>query len=560
MIDPKLLLARWNTLDAARSTVKSLVQEVMEYCLPRRATVMVQRTEGQNLHKDLTDSTAEMSTERGASGLYGAMCPSDRAWFMLTPPIEYGRLAGEFGRDMLGVSETMRDHVSRSNYAEAAYEGFLDLMTAGVASVEVNRGLDSLFEYTAYPFEQVTFEEGSRGRVDAVYRRFGWSARQIVQEFGAGEAAVGKTIWDAYSDNDGRDREKIFEVLHAAVPRNDYAGGRLDARNMPVASVWVAVMDAKVLRESGWPQLRYLVCRWVKAAGEKHGRSPAMTCLPDIKMVNQIERAIIEGAEQVVRPPILNPDGAGLISNSRDANGKPVILFRPGSILNYRVNFVAPSVKPEPFSTGARVDFGLEYAESKRRIIRAAMFNDLFMVLMDQTHAKTATEVRAILHDQMRLLGPQFGRMKVEFFDALIRINLSIMSEAPHLLGGIPLDLLNLANIRYTSTLALAMEYAEMTAMQDAMVFLSPFAEIDPTVWDNFSFDEISRGIAEKMALPPRWLKPRDEVRALREARMQVQAQQMQQAMAMQQAEQMARVTQKPEPGSPAEAVMRGVA
>jgi len=560
MVESNLLLSRWNTLDAARSTTKTLVQEVMDYCLPRRAAVIVQRTEGQNLHKDLTDSTAEISAERGASGLYGAMCPSDRAWFMLTPPIEYGRLAGEFGRDMLGVSEAMRDHVSRSNYAEAAYEGFLDLMTAGLCTVETNRGVDSLFEYTAYPFEQVTFEENSRGRVDAVYRRFGWSARQIVQEFGRGEAAVGKSIWDAYSANDGRDREKLFEVVHAAIPRQEYPGGRLDALNMPVASVWIAVTDRVVLRESGWPQLRYLVCRWVKASGEKHGRSPAMTCLPDIKMINRMEDSIIEGAEQVVRPTILNPDGAALISNSRDASGKPIVIFRPGSILNYRLNAIAPGVKPEPFATGARVDFGQEYAESKRRIIRAAMFNDLFMVLMDQTHAKTATEVRAILHDQMRLLGPQFGRMKVEFFDALIRINLSIMSEVPQLLGGIPLELLNLANIRYTSTLALAMEYAEMTAMQDAMVFLSPFAEIDPTVWDNFSFDEISRGIAEKMALPPRWLKPRDEVRALREARMQVQAQQMQQAMAMQQAEQMARVTQKPEPGSPAEAVMRGAA
>lgn len=556
MIDPALLLARWDSLDAERSAVKTLVREVMDYCLPRRGAALSGRTEGQDLHRGLTDSTAEISAERGASGLYGSMCPSDRAWFLLTPPIEYGRLSGEFGRQMLGVSEAMRDHVARSNYAEAAYEAFLDLMTAGTCTVQVNRGLDSLFEFTAYPFEEVVFEEDTRRRVDAVYRRSRWTARQIVQEFGADQSRVGKAIWDAYHSAGGAGRDKPFEILHAAVPRGEYPGGWRDVRNMPVASVWISPTDKVVLRESGWPQMRYLVCRWSKASGEKYGRSPAMTCLPDIKMVNQIEASIIDGAEQVVRPPILNPDGASLVSNTRDAAGKPIIVFRPGSILNYRVNAMAPGLRPEPFHTGARVDFGSEYAESKRRIIRAAMFNDLFMVLMDQTHAKTATEVRAILHDQMRLLGPQFGRMKVEFFDALIRINLSIMSETPQLLGGIPLELLNLANIRYTSTLALAMEYAEMTAMQDAMLFLSPFAEIDPTVWDNFSFDEISRGIAEKMALPPRWLKPQSEVRALREARMQYQAQQMQQAMAMQQAQQMARQTRRPEPGSPAERLM----
>jgi hypothetical protein len=553
-MDASEIIATYNRWDADRANHKALVQQVMEYGLPQRATVTVTRTPGEDLHRELFDSTAETAVGRGASGLYGAMCPSDRAWFLLTPPIEFGRLAGEFGRSMLGVSEQMRDQMARSNFAEAAYKAFLDLMTAGRCVMEPARGRRSVLRYTTYPYEQCVFSVDGEDRPDAVLRRFSWTTRQLVAEFGRGEAAVGKAISDAYEQEGGRGRDKKFEVIHAAVPRSEFTPGRWDVRDMPLASTWVAVQDKHVLRESGWPQLRYLVCRWMVASGEQEGRAPLMTCLPDVKMVNKIEEAVIVGAEGLVRPSILAP-AQSLVANGVDGAGKPAVVVKPGSIIWYRPNAAHPGLKPEPFNTGARPDLGIEYADSKRQIIRAACFNDLFMVLLDQDRQKTATEVRAILHDQMRLLGPQFGQMKVELFDALIRVNLAIFAEVPELLGGLPLGLLNLANIRYTSTLALAMEYAEMMAMQDAMIFLSPFAEIAPEIWDNFSFDEISRGIAEKMALPPRWLKPRDEVRAIREKRMQYQAAQLQQQMAFQQAAEFGKLTKRPEPGSPAAAL-----
>jgi hypothetical protein len=451
----------------------------------------------------------------------------------------------------MAIGETNRNEIGRSNFAEAAWEGFLDLVTAGLETLEPSRGSQSLYEFTAHPFEQIVFQENRRGRVDSVARKFTWTARQIVQEFGEGEGRVGKTVWDAYNEEGGRGRDKTFEIVHAATPRSEFKTGRRDVLNMPIASQWASVADKIMLRQGGWPQLRYLVCRFAKASGEKHGRSPAMTCLPDMKMVNEIEKCVIIGAEQVVRPPILVPDSSFLGTQT----------LTPGKLMNYRVNPINAMVKPEPFLTGARVDFGTEYADSKRKIIVQALYNDLFLILSDEKYKqKTATEVREILAEKLNFLGPNFGRLKVELFDPMVRILLSILGEVPAYLRGVPMGLLSLANIRYTSTLALAMEYAELTSMQDALMFLSPFAEIDPTIWDNFSFDEISRGIAEKMALPIRWLKPRDEVRALREARMQYQAAQMQMQMAMQQAQVAGKSTKRPEAGSVAEQMMQEAA
>lgn len=555
MTTPAELIARWNARDNDRSAVKTLVQQVTEYCLPGRATVTSRRTEGEDLARELFDSTAESANQRFATGMYNFMWSPARRNFMLKPPVEDGPAAGDVSRPLMAISEKIQDEMGASNFEEAFFEVAQDWGAAGVANLEVGRGLQELYEFTAYPFEQYVFEESSRGRVDTVIRRCGMTARQIVQEFGQGEAAVGKAVWSAYTQDGGAGRDKVFDIVHGAIPRTEFTPGRRDVVNMPIESLWVGVTDKVELRRSGWPELRYLVSRFGKASGEKHGRSPGKLCLPDMKLVNQIEKNVIEGVEQVVRPTILNPDGASLIPNRVDGKGKPIIVFRPGSILNYRLNTMAPNVEPHPFQSGARVDLGVEYAESKRDIIKRAFYNDLFLILSDDKR-RTATEVRSILAEKLSMLGPAFGRIKVEMFDPMIRILLSVLAERPAMLQGIPLGYLKLSNIRYISTLAIAMQYAELSLIEDAMLFLSPLGELDPTVFDNLSFDEICRGFLEKMAWPVRWLKSRDEVRALREARMQYQAAQMQQQMSLQQIQLAGRATKRAEPGSPAAALM----
>jgi hypothetical protein len=537
-MSPAEINAMWQSLDSERSTVKSLVQQVYDYCLPRRGNVLTKRMEGQDVHNTLYDSTGETAAERFATGMYNFMWNPSRTNFMLLPPIEGSGIGEDISHQLLGLTELIKDEMSASNFEEAFFEDALDTATAGTATLEPGRGDKTLFEFTCHPFEQIVFSEDQQGRVGSVLRQFEWTAEQMVEEFGLGR--VPPRVVDAYKTASGK--QQSFPVTHAAVPRRHYPGGPADVENMPIASTWIS--GEHVLRRSGWPEQRYLVSRFTKAAGEKYGRSCGMTALPDMKMVNKIEETIIAGAEMVVRPPILVPDGSFIGDVSLD----------PASLLYYRVNPVNPLVKPEAFQSGARVDFGHEYAESKRDIIKRVFYNDLFLILGDEKR-RTATEVRSIMAEKMSMLGPSFGRMKVELFDPMIRVLMSIASEVPEYLHGIPLGYLRLANIRYISTLAIAMQYAELSLVEDALIFLSPLGELDPTIFDNLSFDEITRGFLEKMAWPVKWLKARDEVRALREARAERQAQQMMQMQAMQQMQLMGG-PKRPEEGSPARALM----
>jgi len=542
-MEPAEIVATWERWDAERSAVKHHVQEIYEYCLPRRATVTRRRPEGEPLHEELYDSTAERAAERFATGLYNFMWNPARANFMLLPPIEHTPSAADAARPLLAVSDRINEEVGRSNFDEAFYEVALDLGTAGSATLEAGPGERSLYEFTPHPFEAVVFAQDRRGRVDTVLRKFAWPAREIVAEFG--ESACPASIRAAYHSDRLSERDKAFEIVHATVPRTRYGLGARDVRNLPVTSDWVSVTDKHLLRASGWPELRYLVCRLTKGTGEKHGRSCGSTALPDIKMVNRIEETIICAGEQVVRPQILAPDNSFL----------GTVRLGPGDLLWYRVNTFDPSVKPEPFNSGARVDWGVEYAETKRVIIKQAFYNDLFLILSDDKR-RTATEVRSLLAEKLAMLGPNFGRMKVELFDPLIRILLSILGEVPFYLQGLPLAYLRLAQVRYISTLAIAMQYAELGLIQDALLFLSPLAEIQPDVFDHISFDELVRGFLQKMAWPAKWLKSVDEVRALREARSRFQAQQLAVELAREQQGVALPQTRRAEAGSPASAWM----
>ncbi len=532
------IVTLWNDWDGERSTIKNLVQEAYHYCLPRRATVTTRRQEGVDVHSDLCDSTAERANERFATGLYNFMWNPARTNFMLLPPMEVG--FEDTSKPLLAVTERLKNEMGASNFEEAFYELALDWGAAGLATLEPSRGLTSLFEFTAHPFEQVVFAEDRRGRVDTVLRKFRWTARQIVQEFGSG---VPREIREAASKPTSQ--EKSFDIVHAALPRTQYTTGRRDVLNMPVASVWVEAATKTILRTSGWPEMRYLVSRFTKGSGEKHGRSPAMTALPDIKMVNRIEKTTIVGAESVVYPPILVPDGSFLAT----------VKLKPGSLLWYRVNALNPTVKPEPFTTGARVDFGVEYAESKRTIIKGAFLNDLFLILSDEKR-RTATEVRSILAEKLAMLGPAFGRTKVELFDPMVGVMISILSEVPSYLAGLPLELLRLARIRYISTLAIAMQYAELSLIEDAMLFLHPLGELDPTIFDHFSFDEIVRGFLQKMAWPSNWLRDRDAVAAMRARRIEHEQADLQRRQALEELQILGRVDRRPELGSPAQQLL----
>ncbi|NDI23481.1 MAG: phage head-tail adapter protein, partial [Betaproteobacteria bacterium] len=174
--------------------------------------------------------------------------------------------------------------------------------------------------------------------------------------------------------------EQKFEFIHCVSPRDDVAYGRKDYRGMPYQSVYISMMDRKVVSEGGYRTMPYAVGRYVTGPKEIYGRSPAMTVLPDIKMLNEMSKTVMRAAHKIVDPPLLLQEDGALSAFD----------LRPGALNYGGVNDQGQQLV-HPLQTGARVDIGLDMMEQRRKMINDAFLVTLFQILVDAPQM-TATE------------------------------------------------------------------------------------------------------------------------------------------------------------------------
>src|SRR5690606_134136 len=195
------------------------------------------------------------------------------------------------------------------------------------------------------PMKQLYFAENEFGDVDLVHRDWHWTARQAYQKWGD---KLPKHIVDAAKQRP----MDMFRFLHVVKPRTDIDVSRRDYRGMPYVSYYIAYSTRDLIEEGGYRAFPYAIGRYDLNAGEVYGRSPCMTILPGVKMLNAMKRTTIQAANLSVLPPLLAAkDGIldavritpGAVNRGGvDDNGRPLIV---------------------PMNMGARLDIGIEMAD-----------------------------------------------------------------------------------------------------------------------------------------------------------------------------------------------------
>jgi hypothetical protein len=287
---------------------------------------------------------------------------------------------------------------------------------------------------------------------------------------------------------------------------------------MPFESVYLEYKNANELSVSGFQEFPFVVPRYLKASHEVYGRSPAMTALPDVKMLNEMSKTTIKAAQKQVDPPLLVPDDGFLL---------PVRTV-PGGLNFYRSG---TRDRIEPLNIGANNPLGLNMEEQRRTAIRNVFYVDQLM--LQQGPQMTATEVIQRNEEKMRLLGPVLGRLQSELLKPLIdrAFNILLRREqfppAPEFLSGQDIE------IEYVSPLAKAQKSTELSSITRAIEILGSLANVAP-VFDYVNFDALTKHVAELVGMPQKLLKLQSQVNAEREAAAQA-AEQQQQMAQMQQ-------------------------
>ncbi len=447
-----------------------LRQEAGLYSWPeaKDQTRNARQSEGQLNTVNLYDSTALMAAYTETSGIFSYVMPAGAFWFGFTaqdPDINDDPNMREW---MSTASSLTHKEMWRSNFQREMFKTIRSMIVFGTGVISVEMvGKDLIFQSHHIGF--MAFNDNNRGEIDTVYRQIFYDTRQAVQEFGIDN--VGKSVRKAFNAKKMSDK---FEFVHIAAPNKDFDSDKTGSKSKRVKSVYISIEDKKVVKESGFDELPYLVARFSLVPGEIMGRGPAMELLPEIKMLNRMNKTFIEASEKAVNPPLIMEDD-GVI-------GPPVT--SPNGIIYVRAG--APF--PQPLQTGTNVALNAEIIREQRILVKEGFFNNRFQSLTDHRNM-TAFEASIRKEDDLTIISPAITSLQKETLDPMLSRVLNLLIKAKRIKEPpVTFDF----DIAYQGRLSLAMASVQSNAMIATLSQWAPYAEVSP-VFENVDWDKSFR-------------------------------------------------------------------
>jgi hypothetical protein len=507
------IIRRQEHLSNQRVLFDSHWREIAERLLTRENHFRVTRTPGDKRTELVFDSTATLALERFAAAMESMLTPRTQRWHKLRiedPDLKDDPEVKDYLDEVTQTLFAVR-YAPRANFASQAHEAYMSLGAFGTSAMFIDDLVGRGIRYRAINMSEVFIAENYQGRIDTVYRKFSMTVRQAAQRFG--EQVLSERQKAALE----KQPDLMFDFIHAVAPREDMDIYRADYRGMPFASCYVNLEGRTIASEGGYQTMPYAIGRYVTSPREVYGRSPAMTVLADIKMLNEMSKTTIRAAHKAVDPPLLLQDDGALQAFD----------LRPGA-LNYGGVDEQGRQLVHPLQSAARIDISLEMMDQRRRVINDAFLVTLFQILVESPQM-TATEAMLRAQEKGALLAPTMGRQQSEFLGPCIERELDILARAG-VLPPMPPQLADaggLVEVEYQSPLNRAQRADEGVAILRTLESLTPLAQIDPSVMMVFDPDATARELAEINGVPQKVLRTKDQVAAM-------QAQQAEAAQAQQ--------------------------
>jgi len=479
-ITPENVIERYRHAKERRSVWESHWQECYDYALPQRDGIIRQAQPGEKKTDKLFDGTAPDAVDQLAASLLAQMTPPWARWVGFVPgPDATDEERGLLSEQLEHATQTLKSHFDRSNFAVEMHQCYLDLVTAGTASLlfeEAAPGEPSAFRFSAVPLSQVVFEENAFGRLDTTYRRSELTPSQIKGRFP--EAALPDAIL-ARSDKDPDHR---IAVIEAVIPDGNGDGHGFAylavAETAPLSSG-----EPVVLAQGRFAVSPFINFRWLKAPGEIYGRSPVMKTLPDIKTANKVVELVLKNASIAVTG-IWQADDDGVLNPA-------TIKLTPGTVIPKAVG----SAGLTPLEAPGRFDVSeLVLTELRSRIRQALLADKLGQV---NSPKMTATEVLERSTDMTRVLGATYGRLQSELLTPLVNRALGILARRGEITEH-PVDG-RLVDLEYLSPLA------RQQALQDAqntILWLNTVQSMGPEALAAIDQAEAARWLARAFGVP----------------------------------------------------------
>lgn len=485
----------------ARRVRDSVWQDVRELVRPATSDFTGYTTPGEVRTNGAYDSTAIDACKELAAGLHTYLTNPAERWFTLGVT---GMPVEEYDEDGLAWLEVVSDRIYQehnrpeSGFHTCMHECFLDIGAFGTSCPyqTYSRKSKSLI-FRSFPMSDCYFKESAEGRIDSVARRVCWTRRQLEQEF--------TDLPPKVADEKNMDRE--YEVIHFVFPRTDRVEYAVNSVNKPYASVWLCKDTKELLYESGYDELCYHPGRWEKLANQVYGEGPATTCLPDILMLNAMERTLIRAGQKQVDPPLMIPDEGYTLP----------IATSPASII-----WREPGVDAiEALRFEGNLPWGEEKAEQKRESIRKCFHSD-WLRMEKENKEMTAFEVADRRNEKLALLAPNLGRIQGEQLGPLLARSYRLLHEVGTFPPAPPSLQKRRLRVEYVSPAARAQMAIKANEASRYVQELITIAAVKPEVLDYVDFDMLTKKLAEYRSITRTIMRSSDAVESSRQQRQQV--------------------------------------
>jgi hypothetical protein len=527
--DPKSIMRRWEDLKQARLPYEQVWREIDEYFTPRRSTLLT-RPAGEIRDRHVVDATGMINVDRLSAMTFGFTVSSSMPFVrpdVGTGLIAAGREADDIdgeGRDYLDrVSWGLHGHFmsAQSGFTVAVPEALTDWASKATAVVWTGRKRGFGARYQSRSIWNCWGAVNEEDEVDTLYYAFELPAWRVRAKWPA--TAELPSVRDALK----RSENALVKLIMATEPREGGMAGNM-ALGKPFMTAIMLVEDKVVVDESGYDSFPYAVPRFAVRPGEFYGYGPAHLSLPDVRMLNQIMEAVIDGTEKIIDPAIVVP-----------LRVFPKAIDRRRGRVNYmqasQLGMQNAGDAIRPLVTAGDIGVGVELIREVRRSVDFAFYVD--WMRLRESGSMTATEVND--RRDMRLRGMAQITARVErdlmgpLSDRTFEINDQerFFGDPPDSLRDLPL------NWGYTGPMALAQLQSQREAISLVIGLRQQIAQSDPEAAKIVELEEAFRVLGDSVGLPPAVLATREKMAAIRERQEDAEDR----AMAAQESEQQAR-------------------
>lgn len=466
---------------------------------PERASFTTELSWGEEFASHLFDGSPVMMRRDLGNAFSAYLRPRGQPWFK--HDVEDKKLKEAPGVKQQ-LDETTEIHRSalyngKSQFVRASKETDHDYAAFGngVLSCEPRDDLSGL-RFRNHHIGSCAWADNADGVTDTLFRNSMMAARQIRQRWP--KAVLHESITRACE----KEPDKEFKVRHAMLPMADYEYEvkRRVPKGTEFASVYIDVINKKLISEAPSFEFRYVVPRWQTISGSPYAVSPAaVIAMPDARMIQALARIIQEAGEKSVDPPVKATEKAIRGEVNLSASGITWVDRDYDERLGSAIEAILPGQNP---------NLGVDLLTRTAFMLKEAWY--LNKLTLPQQGTRTAYETSQLVEEFIRASIPLFEPVETTYNTPLLELSFRQLMR----LGAFPsMDDATKEYLRENITFAFdnplqnAIEKSKVYAFQTTTQIVAGAMALDQTVAADIDVRTAARSAISGSGAPADWLR-----------------------------------------------------